>query len=60
MSTSRARIAAGLLTIALCAGAPAIVTAQGAPFYTVTPCRVIDTRLGTPLSSGVTRIIDVS
>ncbi|HWJ54916.1 MAG TPA: chitobiase/beta-hexosaminidase C-terminal domain-containing protein, partial [Vicinamibacterales bacterium] len=66
MSTSRARIAAGLLTIALCAGAPAIVTAQGAPFYTVTPCRVLDTRaavgpFGAPaLGAGATRAFSLA
>ena len=32
----------------------------GLDFHTVTPCRVIDTRSGAPLSSGVTTIIDVA
>ncbi|HVG08457.1 MAG TPA: InlB B-repeat-containing protein, partial [Thermoanaerobaculia bacterium] len=32
----------------------------GLDFHTVTPCRVIDTRLGAPLTSGVTTIINVS
>ncbi|MFL6291875.1 MAG: InlB B-repeat-containing protein, partial [Thermoanaerobaculia bacterium] len=32
----------------------------GLDFFTVTPCRVIDTRLGAPLSSGVPLIIDVA
>jgi len=32
----------------------------GLDFFTVTPCRVIDTRLGTPLTSGVPLIIDVA
>lgn len=29
-------------------------------FYTVTPCRVLDTRTGSPLQSGVTRLVAVT
>ena len=32
----------------------------GLDFYTVTPCRVIDTRLGSPLSDGDILVIDVA
>ena len=32
----------------------------GLDLFTLTPCRVLDTREGTPLTSGVTRIIDVA
>ena len=32
----------------------------GLDLHTVTPCRVLDTRLGAPLTSGVTTIIDVA
>ncbi len=34
---------------------------KGQDFYTVTPCRVLDTRVtGTPLTSGIPQIINVS
>ena len=44
MSGSIARITPRLLPLALWAAMPAIAAAQGVGFYTVTPCRVVDTR----------------
>ena len=43
-------------------GGDVFVTKIGAQrsFYTVTPCRVFDTRGGTPLSAGETRVFQVS
>jgi uncharacterized repeat protein (TIGR02543 family) len=35
-------------------------TLAGNNFYTLTPCRVIDTRLGTPMSSGVSILVNVA
>jgi PKD repeat protein len=37
-----------------------ITPAQPADFYTVLPCRLLDTRNGTALQSGVTRLLNVS
>lgn len=34
--------------------------AQAADFHTVAPCRLVDTRGGTPLQSGVTRLFNVA
>jgi PKD repeat protein len=38
-------------------GALAIVPAASGDFYVVTPCRLLDTRSGAPLQSGVTRLV---
>lgn len=37
-----------------------LLAPQGEDFYTVTPCRLLDTRLGAPLQSGVTGVLSVS
>ncbi len=37
-----------------------LLVPQGEDFYTVTPCRLLDTRLGAPLQSGVTSVLSVS
>lgn len=36
-----------------------VVPAVATDFYTLTPCRVLDTRSGSPLQSGVTRLVSV-
>ena len=37
-----------------------LLAPQGEDFYTVTPCRLLDTRIGAPLQSGVTGLLSAS
>jgi PKD repeat protein len=37
-----------------------LLATQGADFYTVTPCRLLDTRAGAPLASGVTLLLSLA
>ena len=37
-----------------------LVAARGTDFYTVTPCRMLDTRAGAPLASGVPLLVSAA